>query len=154
MITGEVHGEPTGSPNYAAPELLSSGAKKYRGAPADLYSCGIVLFTCIVGKFPFVSKSKASRDHEFLFSQMKKGRFNIPDHVSEGAATLFKRCLTVSPGMRVTIPELGHHEWFRYNLPAGLMDERAKVSDVGVLGRGQPGNTDTETSLNKRVLCI
>jgi hypothetical protein len=39
-----------GSPNYVAPEILSS--KYYDGSKADLFSLGVLLFIIVIGKFP------------------------------------------------------------------------------------------------------
>lgn len=40
-----------GSMNYAAPEVLAG--KPYRGPEADLFTMGIIFYTCMTGRFPY-----------------------------------------------------------------------------------------------------
>ena len=49
--TSKLLTEALGTPVYAAPEVLS--LQPYDGFKVDAWSCGVVLYTLLVGKIPF-----------------------------------------------------------------------------------------------------
>ncbi|XP_012828001.1 PREDICTED: SNF1-related protein kinase catalytic subunit alpha KIN10-like [Erythranthe guttata] len=99
-----------GSPNYAAPELLSR--KLYAGPEVDVWSCGVILYALLCGRLPFDDDNLPS-----LYSKIKIGVYSIPNHLSENARDLISRILVVDPMKRISIPEIRSHPWFRKNLP-------------------------------------
>ena len=60
-----------GSPNYAAPEVVSN--KAYAGPEIDVWSCGIVLYAMVCGSLPF-----DDNDLGALFKKIKTGNFLLP----------------------------------------------------------------------------
>ncbi|KAI1933307.1 Protein kinase [Ophidiomyces ophidiicola] len=99
-----------GSPNYAAPEVISG--KLYAGPEVDVWSCGVILYVLLVGKLPFDDDYIPS-----LFRKISAGNFYMPSYISTGAANLIRRMLQVHPVHRITISEIRRDSWFKKNLP-------------------------------------
>jgi carbon catabolite-derepressing protein kinase len=102
-----------GSPNYAAPEVISG--KLYAGPEVDVWSCGVILYVLLVGRLPF--------DDEYiptLFKKIAAGNYSIPSYLSPGAVSLIKRMLMVNPVHRITVAEIRQDPWFTKELPAYL----------------------------------
>ncbi|KAI8054402.1 kinase-like domain-containing protein [Syncephalis plumigaleata] len=114
MLTdGEFLKTSCGSPNYAAPEVITG--KLYAGPEVDVWSCGVILYVMLCGRLPF--------DHDHiptLFRRITEGRYSIPSFVSSSAQDLLKRMLVVDPLQRITIEEIWQHEWFARDLPEYL----------------------------------
>ncbi|KAL3526549.1 hypothetical protein ACH5RR_011205 [Cinchona calisaya] len=102
-----------GSPNYAAPEVISG--KLYAGPEVDVWSCGVILYALLCGTLPFDDENIPN-----LFKKIKGGIYTLPSHLSAGARDLIPRMLIVDPMKRITIPEIRVHPWFQAHLPRYL----------------------------------
>ncbi|KAI8543303.1 hypothetical protein RHMOL_Rhmol08G0206100 [Rhododendron molle] len=102
-----------GSPNYAAPEVVSG--KLYAGPEIDVWSCGVILYALLCGTLPFDDENIPN-----LFKKIKGGVYTLPSHLSLGARDLIPRMLVVDPMKRITIPEIRQHFWFKTRLPRYL----------------------------------
>ncbi|KAJ8438928.1 hypothetical protein Cgig2_033815 [Carnegiea gigantea] len=102
-----------GSPNYAAPEVISG--KLYAGPEVDVWSCGVILYALLCGTLPFDDENIPN-----LFKKIKGGIYTLPSHLSPGARDLIPRMLVVDPMKRITIPEIRQHAWFQAHLPRYL----------------------------------
>ncbi|KAK1292710.1 SNF1-related protein kinase catalytic subunit alpha KIN10 [Acorus calamus] len=102
-----------GSPNYAAPEVISGD--HYVGPDVDVWSCGVILYAFLCGRLPFDSDNISS-----LYGLIKRGLYTLPSHLSPAAKDLITRILVVDPMKRITIPEIRRHPWFQHNLPWNL----------------------------------
>ena len=102
-----------GSPNYAAPEVISGNL--YAGAEVDVWSMGVILYALLCGTLPFDDESIPN-----LFKKIKSGMYSLPSHLSQSARDLILRLLVVDPMKRITIPEVRQHQWFQHKLPAYL----------------------------------
>ncbi|XP_010258233.1 PREDICTED: SNF1-related protein kinase catalytic subunit alpha KIN10-like [Nelumbo nucifera] len=121
-----------GSPNYAAPEVISG--KLYAGPEVDVWSCGVILYALLCGTLPFDDENIPN-----LFKKIKGGIYTLPSHLSAGARDLIPRMLIVDPMKRMTIPEIRKHPWFQAHLPRYLTvpppdtKEQAKKIDKDIL---------------------
>ena len=105
-----------GSPNYAAPEVISGSL--YAGPEIDVWSCGVILYALLCGSLPFDDESIPN-----LFKKIRGGMYSLPSHLSDLARDLIPRMLIVDPMKRITIPEIRQHPWFQLNLPPYLQQE-------------------------------
>uniref|UniRef100_A0A7N0UYK5 non-specific serine/threonine protein kinase n=1 Tax=Kalanchoe fedtschenkoi TaxID=63787 RepID=A0A7N0UYK5_KALFE len=122
-----------GTPNYVAPEILSN--RGYDGAPADVWSCGVILYVILTGSLPF-----NDRNLVVLYQKILKGDVNIPKWLSPGAQNMIRRILDPNPATRITMEQIKEDEWFKqgYNPAcpdddedaANMKDDSFSVHDV------------------------
>ncbi len=74
MQDGEFLRTSCGSPNYAAPEVISG--KLYAGPEVDVWSCGVILYALLCGTLPFDEERIPN-----LFKRIKSGVFHMPDYL-------------------------------------------------------------------------
>ena len=121
-----------GSPNYAAPEVISGHL--YAGPEVDVWSCGVILYALLCGSLPFDDESIPN-----LFKKIKSGMYSLPSHLSQLARNLIPRMLEVDPMKRITIPEIRLYPWFQHKLPPylrhppELMEKQERVVDPAVI---------------------
>jgi carbon catabolite-derepressing protein kinase len=114
-----------GSPNYAAPEVISG--KLYAGPEVDVWSCGVILYVLLVGRLPF--------DDEFipaLFKKINAGNYYTPPYLSSGAKHLIHKMLKVNPVQRLTIQDIRADPWFNEDLEDYLKQPVEEFIDTGV----------------------
>ncbi|THG14715.1 hypothetical protein TEA_015646 [Camellia sinensis var. sinensis] len=99
-----------GSPNYAAPEVISD--RLYAGPEVDVWSCGVTLYALLCGRLPFDDDNLPG-----LYAKIKNGVYTLPNQLSHGARDLIARILTIDPINRISIPEIRQHPWFQQDLP-------------------------------------
>lgn len=113
MTDGDFLKTSCGSPNYAAPEVISG--RLYAGPEIDIWSCGVILYVMLCGRLPF--------DDEYiptLFKKINNGIYTLPSYLSQEARHLLSQMLVVDPVKRITIQEIRQHPWFNVDLPAYL----------------------------------
>lgn len=113
MLDGEFLRTSCGSPNYAAPEVISG--KLYAGPEVDIWSCGIILYALLCGTLPFDDEHVPT-----LFRKIKTGIFPIPEYLNKPVVTLLCQMLQVDPLKRANIEEIKKHTWFQTELPTYL----------------------------------
>lgn len=95
-----------GCPAYVSPEILS-GSTPYSGKMADMWSLGVMLYTMLVGRYPFHDPDPAT-----LFSKIRRGQCCLPEGLSPKAKCLLQSLLRKEPSERLTATELLAHPWF------------------------------------------
>ncbi|XP_033607919.1 5'-AMP-activated protein kinase catalytic subunit alpha-2 isoform X2 [Cryptotermes secundus] len=113
MMDGEFLRTSCGSPNYAAPEVISG--KLYAGPEVDIWSCGVILYALLCGTLPFDDEHVPT-----LFRKIKSGVFPIPEYLNKTVVSMLCHMLQIDPMKRATIEDIKKHEWFQRDLPAYL----------------------------------
>lgn len=94
-----------GSPHYASPEILNG--KKYSGASADVWSCGVILYALVSGSLPFHDEVI-----ETLLRKVRLGEYQMPRDIPSEAQNLISRMLQKDVSKRITILEVMGHSFF------------------------------------------
>ncbi|NXH11535.1 AAPK1 kinase, partial [Bucco capensis] len=123
MSDGEFLRTSCGSPNYAAPEVISG--RLYAGPEVDIWSSGVILYALLCGTLPF------DDDHvPTLFKKICDGIFYTPQYLNPSVISLLKHMLQVDPMKRATIRDIREHEWFKQDLPKYLFPEDPSYSST------------------------
>merc|ERR1719412_2742581 len=94
-----------GCPAYVSPEILRSNTQ-YSGRAADMWGLGVMLYTMLVGRYPF-----HGAEHSGLFAKIRRGAFSLPDSLSSRAKCLIKCLLRKEPGERISTEDVLVHPW-------------------------------------------
>lgn len=99
-----------GTPLYVAPEVLLTNGRGEYTEKVDVWSLGVVLFTCLSGTLPFANEYGSPATE-----QIKNGRFKFIssnwNKVSEVAKQLVCDILTTDVEKRPSIDEVLKHPW-------------------------------------------
>ncbi|GFR61795.1 tribbles-like protein 2 [Elysia marginata] len=106
-VTADTLTDKYGCPAYVSPEILCARASGYSGRRADLWSLGVMIYTMLVGRYPF-----HDRDPVVLFGKIRRGAYKIPDAVPARARCLIKNLLCRDPLERLSAEEALEHPWF------------------------------------------
>jgi len=96
-----------GSTEYCAPEIYKT-KKTYNGYQADIWSCGVILFTLLFGCFPF-----NSNDCRLMKMGIEVPIDFPPSKVSDHARNLIKKMLTLDPKKRSSMKKVFAHKWMQ-----------------------------------------
>jgi len=113
-----------GCPAYVSPEILRANAK-YSGRAADMWSLGVILYTILVGRYPF-----NDTEHALLFGKISRGQFYTPEWLTPRARCLVRSLLRLEPTERLTAADVLMHPWLQDDAP----HLGALGSDLGDMG--------------------
>lgn len=108
-----------GTPNYIAPEVIQ-GDRSTRGHSfeVDVWSMGVIMFTCLVGKPPYEAKDVKATYQRILANEYSFPR-DVP--ISEDGKDLICRMLQSNPTDRPSLKEIGAHPFFTaHSIPESL----------------------------------
>lgn len=96
-----------GTPNYIAPEVIQ-GDRATRGHSfeVDIWSMGVIMYTCLVGKPPYEAK-----DVKATYQRIMANAYSFPKHValSEEAKSLIVSMLQSKPKDRPSLQQISCH---------------------------------------------
>jgi len=101
-----------GTPQYVAPEILTSAKSDGYGIACDVWSLGVILYIMLVGYPPFNDTRPKP-----VFDQIKEGDFDFDPEfwsaISEDAKDLIRRLLTVAPKKRISVDQALESAWIK-----------------------------------------
>lgn len=106
-----------GTPMYMSPEVILGG-NRYDARMADVWSCGIILYILVQGKYPFDRRSP-------LYAQkIMMGQWEPLDpslNLSSSLQDLLHRMLQADPSRRCSLEEIFQHPWFLYRMSEDIL---------------------------------
>lgn len=95
-----------------APEVALDGQGSYDGHMADVWGCGVILYTLAAGRYPFGDESQ--EQPTVVYQRVVSGQFaELPrGQVSQECVDLIRKILVPDPAQRATIAEIKAHQWF------------------------------------------
>ncbi|XP_076062418.1 serine/threonine-protein kinase grp-like [Oratosquilla oratoria] len=102
-----------GTRNYVAPEVFSG---RYRGVPADLWSCGIILVELITGRTPWRrARPRDGAYHQWMQQQHlnKIADPSPPSSSDTSVVALISHILMPAPKERATHSAIRENGWFK-----------------------------------------
>ncbi|GFV38244.1 hypothetical protein TNCV_4792301 [Trichonephila clavipes] len=91
-----------------APEIV---LRRPYGKPADVWSCGVLLYVLLTGTQPFLGTK------EWLYESICSGHVNMTgrpwDVISSQAKDLLNKMLALNPKDRITVDETLNHPWIK-----------------------------------------
>ncbi|XP_065359653.1 tribbles [Calliphora vicina] len=103
--------EKIGCPLYTAPELLCP-EPTYKGKPADMWALGVILYTMLVGQYPFFEKGNSN-----LITIIRQCFVQLPGHLSRSARWLLLALLRKNITDRVPIEHIFLSPWLKEQKP-------------------------------------
>lgn len=100
----------SGTLDFMAPEQL--GKSTYKGKPADVWSCGCILFMLLSGRLPFEGPSR-----QIVQTKIRGAMFQFEpvaawEKVSDSAKDLIRKMMSLDWEHRLTAEEVLDHPWF------------------------------------------
>ena len=102
--------------NAQQAQQLAPSADGYDGFKADMWSCGVILYTMLSGHYPFDNPERKK-----LFTLINKGDFRMSSKIGPQAANLINKLLVINPKDRYTISDVLEDPWFKVDFDHSLL---------------------------------
>uniref|UniRef100_A0A7S3ZGF4 non-specific serine/threonine protein kinase n=1 Tax=Lotharella globosa TaxID=91324 RepID=A0A7S3ZGF4_9EUKA len=123
--SGGIHHSGVGSQPYTAPEVYYNkelyNSQGYRGEPADVWSCAVILYVMLKGSPPFrrpllksIGNSPRLRRCPHFSALMRGKGYN---KISTSAKEFLQKLFVIDPSKRLTIKQIKDDPWFRGPVP-------------------------------------
>eukprot|EP00879_Flechtneria_rotunda_P000411 GHRR01000505.1.p1 GENE.GHRR01000505.1~~GHRR01000505.1.p1 ORF type:complete len:321 (+),score=76.98 GHRR01000505.1:171-1133(+) len=138
-----------GTLTYMAPEVLQN--KQYDARAADIWSCGVVLYTMLVGRYPFHAADGGvglAQEVLDMLRKMKNQEYYLPDslNLSPECKNLLKQLLHPEVEKRIKMQGIMADPWFRTDLPPDALNMNDKY-----LSQKQRSCPQSESDINSIV---
>lgn len=121
---------PCGSIHYSSPEILTSG-NHYNGFKADIWACGVVLYTMLTGHFPFSGESVRE-----IAESIKLSNAPLPRHIPWDVKDLIRGMLHCDYNRRFSMSKIQNHAWMKqsnYNFEScKILVPKEPILDVNI----------------------
>lgn len=99
-----------GTPNYIAPEILTSNDKRAYSYEVDIWAIGVITYTMLIGKAPYDGGNVNN-----TYANIRQNDFSFPikDHfISHQARMFIRSILTTDPASRLSLDQMLQHPFF------------------------------------------
>lgn len=111
---------------YVAPEVL---VEPYAAAPADIWSCGIILVTLLSGELPW--DQPTTNCAEFIAWTSNNYQSRTPwSKLNTLAISLLRKVMAIKPGDRITLKNIMQHRWCMQKFSQSAADEHDVTDSV------------------------
>mmetsp|Transcript_11153 Transcript_11153/g.9529 ORF Transcript_11153/g.9529 Transcript_11153/m.9529 type:complete len:355 (+) Transcript_11153:57-1121(+) len=113
----------SGTPGYMAPEVM---CRQNHGVAVDYYALGVIAYECMLGRRPYVGRSRKEIRDQILAKQVQIKRNEIPEGWSLEAADFINKLIQRKPVYRLGLDgptEVKNHPWLK-NYPWDKLNKK------------------------------
>ncbi|GJW94294.1 CBL-interacting serine/threonine-protein kinase 7-like protein [Tanacetum coccineum] len=118
-----------GTPAYTAPEIVRR--RGYDGSKADMWSCGIILFSFLAGYLPFDDSNLAE-----MYRKIHQREYVFPDWIPKQPRIIIQKLLDPNPKTRMSIDTLMNLPWFKKSLKPVPAIEDSSIAEPETTNSG------------------